>query len=306
MAFSAVPFALQNVAHSAQLFRQAMSSVIPPGGGVVSLGDLAVAQTGTPSMAVQIGVGRCYIPGTNVANVSGGNFSSQAMYYAENESVVTATIASSDPTNPRIDMIYVAVNDTQYSGSVDGVSTTFVVSGTPASGATYPTNAPSIPNNAIPLAWVRVGNGVTSITNTNIHNVSVPYNMRHMEWTSTSASQTGGSGQNFGTLSLDTANTYNGGFATGGSGGTITLSTGGIYIVSSRATPGGSAYSALQLWAYDQSAVYHLSHTSSGYGGQLTTGAFTFAGVAGATLTFGATWNQTATMSTRVKMTKVG
>jgi hypothetical protein len=166
MAFSTVPYALQNSSHPAALFRQAAASLVPnPLGGVVTAGDLNITQTGTPSMAVQIGVGRCWIPGTLVANVTGGNYSPQAMYYAENDSSFTAAIAASNPTNPRIDVVYVAVNDQQYAGTLNGISPTFVATGTPTSGATYPTNAPAVPNNAIALAYVTVAANATSITN---------------------------------------------------------------------------------------------------------------------------------------------
>jgi hypothetical protein len=133
--------------------------------------DLNVTQTGTASMAVLIGVGRAWIPGTNVANVSGGNFSTQSMYFAENESAVTATVAASDPTNPRIDVVYVAVQDSQYSGSTNQVSTTFIATGTPISGAAYPTNAPAIPNNALAVGWIKVRSGSVSILNSDITNL---------------------------------------------------------------------------------------------------------------------------------------
>lgn len=167
MAFTAVPFALQNQSHSADLFRQAVSSLVPPGGGIVTTGDLTVTQTGTPSMNVLVGVGRIWIPGTNVGNVTGGNFSSQAMYYGQNDAPQTVTIATSDPVNPRIDVVYAYVQDSQYSGSMNagGLS---VVSGVPTSGATYPANAPAIPANAKALAWTTVAANASSILNANI------------------------------------------------------------------------------------------------------------------------------------------
>jgi hypothetical protein len=167
MTFSAVPFALQNSSHSADLFRQAVSSLVPPGGGRVTTGDLAVTQTGTPSMNVLIGVGRIWIPGTNVGNVVGGNFSSQAMYYGQNDSAYTASVATSDPVNPRIDVVYAAVQDSQYSGLLNaGVLS--VASGAPTSGATYPANAPALPANSKALAWITVAANAASITNANI------------------------------------------------------------------------------------------------------------------------------------------
>lgn len=171
MAFSVVPFALQNASHSAALYRQAISSLVPAGGGLSSPSDLNVTQTGTPSMAVLLGVGRIWIPGTQVANVVGGNFSTQGMYYAENESAITVSVSASNATNPRVDVIYVAVQDSQYSGSNNQVSTTFIATGTPVSGASYPTNAPAIPNNALAVAYVIVRAGSTSVLNSDITNL---------------------------------------------------------------------------------------------------------------------------------------
>jgi hypothetical protein len=173
MTFSAVPFALQNGSHSADLFRQAVSSLIPPGGGIVTNGDLAVTQTGTPSMGVSIGVGRAWIPGTSVGNVAGGNFSSQAMYYGQNESAYTASVTTSDPINPRIDVVYAAVQDSQYSGS-SNAGILSVVTGVPTSGAAYPANAPAIPSNAIALAYITVAANAASIVNANITSLAKP------------------------------------------------------------------------------------------------------------------------------------
>jgi len=165
--FSATPFALQNGSHSADLFRQAVSSLIPPGGGIVTTGDFNVTQTGTTSMGVSVGVGRIWIPGTNVGNVTGGNFSSQAMYYGQNNAPFTASVTTSDSVNPRIDVVYAAVQDSQYAGA-SNVGVIAVVAGVPTSGATYPANAPTIPANAVALAWINVPAGAASIVNANI------------------------------------------------------------------------------------------------------------------------------------------
>lgn len=172
--FSTTPFALQNSAHSADLFRQAVSSLIPPGGGLVTTGDLAVTQTGTPSMNVSVGVGRCWIPGTNVGNVTGGNFSSQAMYYGQNPAAYTASVTTADSVNPRIDVVYAAVQDSQYAGTTNA-GVIAVAAGAPASGAAYPANAPTLPANSIALAWINVAANASSITNANITNLAAAY-----------------------------------------------------------------------------------------------------------------------------------
>lgn len=163
MTFSAVPFALQNGSHSADLFRQAVSSFVPPGGGIVTTGDFAVTQTGTPSMGVLVGVGRLWIPGTNVGNVTGGNFSSQAMYYGQNDAPYVVSVPTSDPVNPRIDVVYATVKDSQYTGSLNSGSIS-IVSGAPsASPAT-----PAIPANSLALAKITVPANASSIVNANI------------------------------------------------------------------------------------------------------------------------------------------
>jgi hypothetical protein len=207
MAMSSVPYALQNATHNANLFRQAVASGIPPGGGIVTPGDFTVTQTGTPSMAVIVGVGRIWIPGTEVANVTGGNFSSQSMYYAENESADTRTVATSDPTNPRIDVVYAYVKDQAYSGTLN-VSDYAVATGVPTPGATYPTNAPTLPNNALALAWINVPAGASSIINSNITQLAIPYSLRHVELTG-STSPTANTLWGPAALSFDTANSIN-------------------------------------------------------------------------------------------------
>lgn len=174
MAFPTVPFGLQNAAHNANLFRQAVASIIPPGGGLARQADLNITQTGTPSMAVLLGVGRLWIPGTNVSNVAGGTFSTQAMYYTENESAITVPVTASSPTLPRVDVIYVAIQDSQYSGTQNQVSTTFIATGAPISGASYPANAPAIPNNALAIGYIIVRANSTSILNSDITNLVLP------------------------------------------------------------------------------------------------------------------------------------
>lgn len=167
MALSTVPAFLQNGSHSADLFRQAVSSLVPPGGGLVTSGDLAVTQTGTASMNILVGVGRAWVPGTNVGNVTGGNFSKQAMYFALNDAAATVTVGTSDPTNPRIDVVYLAIQDSQYAGTAN-TAVLGIAQGVPTSGATYPANATAIPSNAIALAWINVTAGAAAILNSNI------------------------------------------------------------------------------------------------------------------------------------------
>ncbi|GGH93703.1 hypothetical protein ACFFGR_09100 [Arthrobacter liuii] len=244
--FSATPFALQNSAHSAALFRQAVSSLVPPGGGLVNAGDLTVSATGTPSMNVSVGVGRCWIPGTNVGNVTGGNFSSQAMYYGQNESAYTASVATADSINPRIDVVYAAVQDSQYAGTTNA-GVLAVVAGVPTSGASYPANAPTIPANAIPLAWINVAANASSITSANITQLGTMAPWRgatpHEEWTYSNPANTvpNATGWGPGLGTLDAANSIYPGFGSTPANDIFQVSTAGRYTFHWYAVLGGSA-----------------------------------------------------------------
>lgn len=162
MTVNSPPYVLQNGSHSAALFRQATTSLISAT-GVCNPGELGVAATGTPSMAVTVAAGRAWIPGGNVTNISSFNFSTQGNYFALNDAAVTLTVAAADPTNPRIDSVYAAVNDSFYSGGAN-TAVLGVVTGTPAPSPV----APTIPTNAVPLATLAVAANATTIANANI------------------------------------------------------------------------------------------------------------------------------------------
>lgn len=300
MAIVAAPFALKNLGLDAEPLRQAVASLVPNGGGIVQPGDLNVTQTSVLSLGVLVGVGRAWMPGTNTANLTGQNYSTQAQYFATNDAPFTVNLATADPTNARIDLIYIGAVDTFYGGATDIIKidkVTGVPSGSPV--------VPTLPANSIPLAQVTVAANATTVANAVITNKAVPAFMRHMEWSGVTASQTSGAGQNFGNLAPDAANTYNGGFASFAANGWVTFSQGGVYVIEAKSSP-TAAYTALQLWAFDGGGAQHCSATGTGYGGQAFTSTFTFACAAGATLQFGSTYNVTATAAARVKITKIG
>ena len=162
MAISATPAYLQNASHSAAIFRGAVSAPFVTG-GTLSTAELPVTQQGTPNMSVVLGPGRAMIVGTAVSPPAGQSWTTQGDYYAYNDANLTLTVAASDPTNPRIDAVYIQIQDSFYSGSnnqaVAGIST-----GTPA-----PTpGVPAIPTNALLIAYLAVGANVTSIVTANI------------------------------------------------------------------------------------------------------------------------------------------
>ncbi len=157
MTVQSPPYALQNSAHSAALFRQASTSFVTTT-GVGGVGELQVNANG--GMSVNVAAGRAWILGTSVTGAAGQKFSTQGNYFALNDAPVNLTIASSDPVNPRIDVVYIAVTDSFYSGGTDGV-VLGVVTGTPAASPAQP----PVPTNALLLATIQViatGNNITA------------------------------------------------------------------------------------------------------------------------------------------------
>lgn len=120
--------------------------------------DLLVLQTTVASMGCLVGSGNAV-----VANASRGPYT-----FSNPTNGVALTLATSNPTNPRIDLVYVQVidnpPDTGTTGGIIGV-----VTGTAAASPTVP----ALPSNGvcIPLAQILVGANVTSITNSNITDV---------------------------------------------------------------------------------------------------------------------------------------
>lgn len=120
--------------------------------------DLIVTQTGSPSMGCLVNSGSAV-----VANASRGPY-----VFCNPTAGVALTLATSNPTNPRIDLVYVQVidnpPDTGTTGGIIGV-----VTGTPAGSPTVP----PLPTNGvcIPLAQIAVGANVSSISNANITDV---------------------------------------------------------------------------------------------------------------------------------------
>lgn len=185
MAVQSPPFALQNALHSAALFRQAASANLY-GAGVLGSGELAVTAQGTPNMSVAVAAGRAWITGTQAAAPTGMAFTTQGQYFALNDAPATVTIATADPTNPRIDVAYIAVQDSFYSGSTNA-AVLGVVTGIPAPSPV----APALPSNALALATIAVAANATSITSGNITSSRVGSLTTPQAYTCTSTSRPG-------------------------------------------------------------------------------------------------------------------
>jgi hypothetical protein len=159
MALRTPPSWLQNGSHTAENDRLTTTGSLWGASGVVRSADLAVtAPSGT--MTVSVASGWAAILGTYQTNMG--------TYMAYNDAATTATITTANPSNPRIDLVCITVNDAAYSGSLNSVAIN-VVAGTPAGSPTVP----STPTNSIALAQVAVAAGATSITSGNITDVRV-------------------------------------------------------------------------------------------------------------------------------------
>jgi hypothetical protein len=159
MALRTPPSWLQNGSHPAENDRLTMQALYSTT-GIIGASSLAVTQSATPGMSVQIASGWAAIVGTTQANMG--------VYTAYNDAAATAAIATANATNPRIDLVCLTVNDAYYTGSTNNV-TINVVTGTAASSPTVP----ATPANSIALAQVAVAANVTSIVNANITDLRV-------------------------------------------------------------------------------------------------------------------------------------
>lgn len=123
--------------------------------------DLFVQALGSPAMAVQVLSGAGVIPR-----------SGQGPYLALNTTTQgPLTIAASNPTNPRIDLVYWQILDHAFSDAgspaLGGYAQLGVVTGTPSGTPAVP----ALPSNAIPLAQVAVAANATQIVQGNITQV---------------------------------------------------------------------------------------------------------------------------------------
>ena len=156
------PTYLQNLAHPASVFRVAQSAGFVTG-GILASNELPVSQQATPGMSVILGPGRAQIVGTSVSPPTGQAWTTQAGYTALNDANLSLTVTTSNPTQPRIDAVYVQIQDAYYSGSTN-LAVAGIVAGTPGASPV----APAVPTNSILLAYIAVGANVTSIVTANI------------------------------------------------------------------------------------------------------------------------------------------
>lgn len=147
------PMWLESEAHPSDGMRRLLGWSHAPG----VFEGLGVTEKAAPDMGVTVGVGSGVVAGDESA--------SQGVYFCETDADEDLVIAVSDATHPRKDRIVMLVEDSYYSGATDAWSLS-VVTGTPAT----PALEPDLPDNALELALVDVGAGVTSILNADITN----------------------------------------------------------------------------------------------------------------------------------------
>lgn len=186
------PSWLQNGSHPAEndrLTTQALWATT----GIIKSDSLAVTQNTPAGLSVLVASGWAAIVGTTQANMG--------TYVGYNDATVVLSITTADPTDPRIDLVCLTVNDAYYTGALNN-AVLQVVAGTPAGSPV----APALPANSISLATVAVGAGATAITNANITDTRVMVTTNIPE---------------SGDISSVTAGT---GLSGGGSSGAVTLS----------------------------------------------------------------------------------
>lgn len=154
MAIHTPPSWLQNGSHPAEndrLTTQALWATT----GIISPSSLAVTPNSPVGMSVLVASGWAAIVGTIQPNMG--------TYVAYNDATVVLPVATANPSNPRIDLVCVTVNDSYYTGATDNVVIQ-IIAGTPAPSPV----APTLPANSIALATVAVAAGALSITSGNI------------------------------------------------------------------------------------------------------------------------------------------
>lgn len=163
---------LQNGAHTAQSDRLLIAALLgapvaafaPTGAdtsvagahGVIRGTSLAVTAAG--AMGLSVAAGSCFVRGSQ-----SGQSANQGSYGVTSDAATALTVATAHGTYGRIDLVVVRVRDSYYSG-VDNGAVIEIVTGT----ASASPAAPALPANALALATVTVGAGVTSINSGNI------------------------------------------------------------------------------------------------------------------------------------------
>ena len=130
------PFGVQALSYSGEQERRGTfgfllargATIGSVAGGVVNFaaGDF-IATAPASGMSVNNAAGEAVVPGSTSTTQSG--------YPTRGSSTTNSVIAAADPSKPRIDGVYLQINDAAYAGVTNSAVIT-VVTGTPTSGAT--------------------------------------------------------------------------------------------------------------------------------------------------------------------------
>ncbi|MFF9240112.1 hypothetical protein ACF1AL_14935 [Streptomyces sp. NPDC014801] len=137
-------------AYNAQQFRQSMSALMLPGAN-----GLQVVQGVRPGSGLGVSVAGSTItvtPGSAI--VQGASSTVQGPYLAVLDANWTQTLTAADGTNPRIDLVYLRVWDTDADGTGQRNCLPVYVVGTPAASPTAPTIPAGV--TGVPLATISV------------------------------------------------------------------------------------------------------------------------------------------------------
>lgn len=123
------------------------SALTVQSGVIGSVGGMQVVPVS--GMNISVNAGFCIIA-SSASNLQGG-------YRMGSMQSNGLTVATADPTNPRIDLVCATINDT---GTSAGYSSIQIITGTPAVSPV----TPSLPGNSLSLATISVPAGTSSIT----------------------------------------------------------------------------------------------------------------------------------------------
>ena len=96
MALRTPPSWLQQGSHPAENDRLTMQGLVSST-GILGASSLAVSQSGTPAMSVSVASGWGAVVGNSTTNMG--------VYQFYNDAATTLTVATADPSNPRIDRV---------------------------------------------------------------------------------------------------------------------------------------------------------------------------------------------------------
>jgi hypothetical protein len=137
-------------------------------GGAIQAGvwadtDFKVVQRAAgANMSVDVGAGYGLVNANDPGNLG--------LYHVQNDATMNVVVTTANATNPRLDQVYVLVNDTTHGGDGSDTPQLLVSAGTATAGATLDnrTGAATLPNGSLRIADVLVPAASSSVVTANI------------------------------------------------------------------------------------------------------------------------------------------